>query len=123
MENQNKIKLKSVTLNGFKSFNSDGHTIEYGDVTVLIGANGAGKSNLVSFFKMVAFMMTKALQQYIGEQGMASSLLNYGPKRTSRLTAKLEFENRLREDLQRLTLWVAEEFPPGPAIASSLLHS
>ena len=91
MENQNKVKLKSITLNGFKSFNSDGHTIECGDGTILIGANGSGKSNLVSFFKMVAFMMTKALQQYVGEQGFATSLLNYGPKRIPVLNAKLEF--------------------------------
>jgi predicted ATPase len=93
METQNKIKLKSITLSGFKSFDNAEHKIQFGDVSVLIGANGAGKSNLVSFFKMVGFMMTKALQQYIGEQGLASSLLNYGPKKTPRLTAKLEFEN------------------------------
>ena len=104
MENQNKIKLKSITLNGFKSFNSDGHTIECGDVTVLIGANGSGKSNLVSFFKMVAFMMTKALQQYVGEEGYATSLLNYGPKRTPRLTAKLEFENEQFYDAYEFSL-------------------
>ena len=104
MENQNKIKLKSITLNGFKSFNSDGHTIECGDVTVLIGANGSGKSNLVSFFKMVAFMMTKALQQYVGEQGFATSLLNYGPKKTPVLNAKLVFENQYYYDAYEFSL-------------------
>ena len=90
---QNVIKLKSLTISGFKSFNSDEHTIEIGDVSVLIGANGAGKSNLVSFFKMVGYMMTAALQQYVGEQGGASSLLHFGPKTTPRLSAKFEFEN------------------------------
>jgi predicted ATPase len=93
MSKQNTIKLKSITLNGFKSFNSDDHTIEFGDVSVVIGANGAGKSNLVSFFKMVGYMMTTALQQYIGEQGGASSLLNYGPKVTPILSAKFVFNN------------------------------
>ena len=93
MMKQNKIKLKSITISGFKSFDNDGHTVNFGDITVLIGANGAGKSNLVSFFKMVGYMMTATLQQYIGEQGGASSLLNFGPKTTPKLSAKLEFEN------------------------------
>ena len=90
---QNAIKLKAITISGFKSFNNDEHTIEFSSVSVLIGANGAGKSNLVSFFKMVGYMMTAALQQYIGEQGGASSLLNFGPKKTPKLSAKFEFEN------------------------------
>jgi len=104
MGNQNKIKLKSITLSGFKSFNSDGHTIKFGDVTVLIGANGSGKSNLISFFKMVAFMMTKSLQQYVGEQGFANSILNYGIKTTNRLQAKIEFENNNFNTLYEFTL-------------------
>jgi predicted ATPase len=62
---QNIIKLKSITISGFKSFDNNEHTIEFGDVSVLIGANGAGKSNLVSFFKMIGYMTTAALQQYI----------------------------------------------------------
>ena len=91
---QNIIKLKSITISGFKSFNSDEHTIEFGDVSVLIGANGSGKSNLVSFFKMVGYMMNTTLQQYIGEQGGASSLLNFGSKITPKLSAKFVFENQ-----------------------------
>lgn len=93
MKNQIRIHLKRITLSGFKSFDSSGHTIDFGDITVLIGANGAGKSNLISFFRMTTLMMKKALQQFIGEQGLASSLLNYGPKVTPNLSAKIEFEN------------------------------
>ena len=95
---QNVIKLKSITISGFKSFNNDKHTIEIGDVSVLIGANGAGKSNLVAFIKMVGYMMTSALQQYVGEQGGASSLLHFGPKVTPELSAKFEFENETAYD-------------------------
>jgi predicted ATPase len=93
MEKQNIIKLKSITISGFKSFDNNEHTIDFADVSVLIGANGAGKSNIVSFFKMIGYMMTTTLQQYIGEQGGASSLLNFGPKATSKLSAKLVFGN------------------------------
>jgi predicted ATPase len=93
MIKQNEILLKRITISGFKSFSSDEHTIEFGDVSVLIGANGAGKSNLVSFFKMLGYMMTAALQQYIGQQGGANSILNFGCKHTPKMTAKMEFEN------------------------------
>ncbi len=89
----NIIKLKKMTLSGFKSFNQDDHTIEFGDITVLIGANGSGKSNVVSFFKMIGYMMTGALQQYIGQLGGANSVLHFGAKTTSKLSAKLEFGN------------------------------
>ena len=95
MKKQNAIRLKSFKISGFKSFNSDEHTIEFGDVSVLIGANGAGKSNLVSFFRIVGYMMTNSLQQYIGQQGGANSILNFGAKHTPKMTAKMEFENEL----------------------------
>lgn len=55
------------------------------DLTILLGANGSGKSNLASFFKMLNFMTTDALQQYVGRQGV-SRLLFYGPKRTESIS-------------------------------------
>ena len=99
-----KIKLKSITISGFKSFNSNEHTIEFGDVSVLIGANGAGKSNLVSFFKMLGYMMTNALQQFVGLQGGANSILNFGYKHTPKMMAKMEFENEQFNDIYEFTL-------------------
>lgn len=92
-ENFDKPRLKSIAISGFKSFDSDEHLIRFGDATVLIGANGAGKSNVVSFFKMLGFMTTGALQQFVGEQGFAAALLHCGIKKTPVLKAKLEFEN------------------------------
>ena len=45
-----KFRLKRLQLSGFKSISSAGQTIDFGEVTVLLGANGCGKSNLISFF-------------------------------------------------------------------------
>lgn len=87
----NRLKLCSVSIKGFKSISAIGQTIEFGDVTVLIGSNSAGKSNLVSFFKMLNYMMTGALQTYIGEQGYANSLLHFGADNTAQIEAKLVF--------------------------------
>ena len=66
--------------------------IEPHEIVGLIGANGAGKSNLISFFKMLNEMMAGRLQAYIGATGRAQSLLHFGPKVTPQIEARLEFE-------------------------------
>jgi len=82
--------LRRVILKGFKSIKE--MDIELRALNVLIGANGAGKSNLVSFFKLLNEMMAGRLQQYIGTSGRAQSLLHFGPKVTQQIEARLEFE-------------------------------
>lgn len=93
MNPENRLKLRAIKLNGFKSINPEGQTIEFKDITVLLGANGSGKSNLVSFFNMLHYMMAQKLQIYIGENGGAETLLYYGSKKTNRVSAEIEFSN------------------------------
>ncbi|MEH2318583.1 AAA family ATPase [Nostoc sp.] len=62
--------------------------LELRPLNILIGANGAGKSNLISFFKMLNEMMAGRFQQYIGMSGRAQSLLHFGPKITPQIEAK-----------------------------------
>lgn len=92
-EPTNQLKLKSIELKGFRSIDAEGQTIELEPITVMLGANGAGKSNLVSFFKMLNYMTTGALQQYVADQGFADSLLYLGAKVTTEVSAKLRFED------------------------------
>lgn len=107
--------LRKLTLSGFKSIKT--MDIELRSLNVLIGANGAGKSNLISFFKMLNEMMAGRLQEYIGMSGRAQSLLHFGPKITPQIKAQLEFEadNGLDTYTMRLfhapgdTLFFAEE--------------
>ncbi|AFZ59202.1 AAA family ATPase [Anabaena cylindrica FACHB-243] len=82
--------LQRLIINGFKSIKT--MDIELRPLNILIGANGAGKSNLISFFKMLNEMMAGRLQQYIGISGYAQSLLHFGPKITPQIEAQLEFE-------------------------------
>jgi predicted ATPase len=82
--------LKRVVLSGFKSIKS--MDLELRPLNVLIGANGAGKSNFISFFKMLNEMMGGRLQQFVGASGRAHSLMHYSPKVTKEITAHLEFE-------------------------------
>jgi predicted ATPase len=98
------MKLKEILLKGYKSIDgSTGQIIPLGDVTVLLGANGSGKSNLVSFFKMLNFMTTGALQQYVGKQGV-SRLLFYGPKETESISFRLGFESDSAHDTYEVKL-------------------
>lgn len=103
------MRLKSVRLAGFKSFAAGGGSrIEIGDVTVLLGANGAGKSNLVSFFKMLGYLTTGALQRYIGEAGTAETLLHYGSGQTPQMEAELVFEGGNSSNTYGITLAPAQ---------------
>jgi predicted ATPase len=104
MKANSTLKLKGVTISGYKSFHADGQTIRFGDVTVLLGANGSGKSNLVSFFKMLSGMMTGALQNFVGENGSANALLYYGLKKSNRLSAELHFADDIADDKYKFTL-------------------
>lgn len=66
--------------------------LELRPLNVLIGANGAGKSNLIAFFKLVNELMGGRLQQHIGATGRATANLHFGPKITPQLEAKMVFE-------------------------------
>ena len=88
------VKLNCIELKGFKSIDSDGQTIPINDdVTVMIGANGSGKSNLISFFQLLNNALTGSLQVYIARNGSADTFLHYGSKETESYSARLLFSN------------------------------
>lgn len=66
--------LTKLELHGFKSIRhlSD---LTLQPLNVLIGANGSGKSNLISFFKLLSWMTASPgnLQCYIGKSGGGST--------------------------------------------------
>jgi predicted ATPase len=97
--------LKKIALRGFKSIRD--MTLELGPLNILIGANGAGKSNLVLFFKMLNEMMGGRLQQFIGTSGRAQSLLHFGPKITPQIEATLTFNTENATDTYHIRLFHA----------------
>ena len=76
---------------GFKSI-KDLRSLAIGPINVLVGANGAGKSNLISFFRLLASIPTEKLQYFVGRAGGADTLLYYGAKQTISFWASVEFE-------------------------------
>lgn len=84
-------KLKSIRVAGWKSIEDSGE-IELRQLNVFIGSNGCGKSNFVSFLKLLNEMIGERLQDFIATSGGANSVLHYGAKVTSTLNARLKFE-------------------------------
>jgi len=62
-------------------------------LNVLIGANGAGKTNFVRFFELLGhiFDSNKGLQNYVAARGRADAFLFRGMKTTPELSAHLKF--------------------------------
>lgn len=82
--------LQRISLSGFKSIRATEMTL--GSLNVLIGANGAGKSNFISFFKLLNEMMADRLQHHIAVSGRAESVLYFGAKETQQIVTRLDFE-------------------------------
>ncbi|MBN1426201.1 AAA family ATPase [Candidatus Fermentibacteria bacterium] len=98
------IKLGHITVRGFKSIR-DLARFEVRNLNVLIGANGAGKSNFLSLFKLLNWMgrTPGELQLHVGMEGGASSLLHDGPAMTPAIEVemvlvgqKVTYEHRFR---------------------------
>ena len=78
-------QLSRMTIRGFKSIKSC--DISFGKINVLIGSNGAGKSNFISAFSFLQNILSKNLQVSVGQSGL-SSLLYDGRK----VTEEIDFE-------------------------------
>jgi predicted ATPase len=85
--------LTRLELHGYKSIR---HLpgLQLGPLNVLIGANGAGKSNLISFFKLLnwAVVSPGSLQFFVGKAGGANALLHDSAAITPQIEACLTFE-------------------------------
>jgi predicted ATPase len=84
-------RLKRIRVVGWKSIKDQ--TIYFMPMNVVIGANSAGKSNLLSLFRLLnaMFANTPGLRTYVGLSGYADSLLHYGSKQTPIAEIELTF--------------------------------
>src|SRR5438874_1167438 len=85
-------RLLSVRIAGWKSIRDTDPPLEFGDINILIGSNGSGKSNLVSFFRLMNALVEERLQIFIGQCGGADSVLHLGAKTTPHVEGAWEFE-------------------------------
>lgn len=84
-----RLKLTRLILLGYKSI---AHCdLQLGSINVLVGANGTGKSNLISLFKLIRQLIGGNLQTYVSREGGPDALLHYGRKNTAQIQATLMF--------------------------------
>lgn len=83
--------LEELSIEGFKSI-KELKNFKLSSLNVLVGANGAGKSNFVDFFRLLRAMADEGLRDFISSTyGKADSYLFGGPKITSSINAHLVF--------------------------------
>lgn len=82
--------VRSLTVTGYKSIRAL-KDFELNDLNVLIGANGAGKSNFINLFRLLNEMYEQQLQLYVQKQGGPDALLHFGRGETDRLHAEFYF--------------------------------
>lgn len=84
-------KLDRIKIKGFKSIKEA--DIPLTKLNVLIGANGAGKSNFISVFKFFNALKNNELDFYVGKTGGASRFLYFGHKITDKIELFIKFNN------------------------------
>ena len=96
-------QISRLQLEGFRSIKKA--DIEFRPLNVFIGANGAGKSNLIDFFRMLNYALSRGFQKpYLTDRGPASHILHFGSKCTPVIHAELEFSAEKGINFYRFTL-------------------
>lgn len=85
-----KQPISQLTIRGFKSI-QDMDELELGPLNVLIGANGAGKTSFISYFRMLGELVESRLQVWLAQQGSADRVVSFGIKETSSIRSFVKF--------------------------------
>ncbi len=90
--------IASIKIQNFKSIREA--DIELGKLNILIGANGAGKSNIIGFFKFLNKLIEQKLQLYINKNGRADDFLYFGIKKSNFLSGLITFDNEWKNEYE-----------------------
>ncbi|MGI9303007.1 MAG: AAA family ATPase [Gammaproteobacteria bacterium] len=89
-------ELSSITIQGFKSI-AECEELNLGPINVVIGANGAGKSNFLEVFSFLHAIREGGLQDYVGRAGGADKLLHFGSRFTPKMFIHISFEGGISQ--------------------------
>lgn len=87
--------LKEIRVEGFKSIKK--MDLELKPLNIIIGANGAGKSNFIDVFKMLRKHKEGNFDSYVKAVGGANRLLHLGTKETKTINILLSFKKTFYE--------------------------
>ncbi len=102
------VNLKKLTIKGFKTIKE---LVDFKPrpINIFIGSNGAGKSNLISFFRFLSWMTGSSghLQEHIAMSGGANSLLHDGAEATNQMSCEITLETEAGENDYKFRLFFA----------------
>ncbi|MCP4359242.1 MAG: AAA family ATPase [Chloroflexi bacterium] len=101
--------IHNITIEGFKSIRRLQNFELNKELNILVGANGAGKSNFVEFFHLLHEMVEQRMVATIRKKGGADAHLFLGPKETSQINSQILFG------------WNGYEFSLEPTIDNSFI--
>lgn len=117
--------IESITVEGFKSIKAL-RDLKLGQINVVIGANGAGKSNFMGLFSFLGAIRDGRLQRAVVGAGGADGMVHFGTRVTDSLRIRVVFEevvnqyeivlvpttgDTLRPVEERVFYWNKETFP------------
>lgn len=83
------MTLQHIEIKGYKSIKEI--SIQLNSINILIGANGAGKTNFIRFFNFLNSIIENRLQQDTRKEGGAHAILHYGSKITKGISSTVSF--------------------------------
>ncbi|MFZ4626581.1 MAG: AAA family ATPase, partial [Rhodoferax sp.] len=87
-------RITTVSIEGFRSLQCI-ENLELPQLTVLIGSNGAGKSNFIRFFEMLSWMLkSQKLQSFVDTHGGGDDQFFLGARKTPRINAEIRIETQ-----------------------------
>ena len=84
--------IEKVQILNFKSIRQT--SVPLGALNVLIGSNGVGKSNFISFFELTKSIFQQRFGAYTMDHGGMDNLLHKGRKVSEQIAGLLDFDNR-----------------------------
>lgn len=83
------MKVNHIEIKNFKSIKE--LSLPLKNINILVGANGAGKSNFIQFFDLLSNIFNQNLQNFILANGGANNFLHFGRKNSEFINGTISF--------------------------------
>lgn len=84
--------IETIKIHNYKSIKD--LDLKLQPITILIGANGAGKSNFISFFKLLRQIKLNQLNTFVASQGFMNNLMYLGKRVSNSIKGEISFLNK-----------------------------